>query len=257
LIRRATISLFGRQTALRASLRRLGPCLLLCTIFALSAQPIPTFASDAANTNWDGSSYLRVPVRAGSDTRLVMPEPFDDSWERESEVACTLLDSHTLIIRPRTTDIEQRLTLRGRKSGTIYLARVSSSLPYSPIVTVHNLAAPREDGAPVRSRTTVVGLLKAMMQGVAPAGFQILKSERVLFDQTPYRVVAQQVWRSRHQTGILAEISTSLPSQTVPIVPADILIRIPELGVLRAMAADDFELDANHASTRIYLVYGN
>ncbi len=237
--------------------QRLCHLLAPAAIAGLAAWPATGHGAGAADTDWDGSSYLRVPVRAGSDTRLVMPEPFDDSWERESEVACTLLDSRTLIIRPRSTDIEQRLTLRGRKTGTIYLARVSSSLPYSPIVTVHNLVAPRDEASTQRPRMTVVGLLKAMMQGVTPAGYQILKSERVLFDQTPYRVVARQVWRSRHQTGILAEISTNLPAQTIPIVPADILIRIPELGVLRAMAADDFELSANHASTRIYLVYGN
>jgi hypothetical protein len=206
---------------------------------------------------WDGSTYLRVPVRLGSDTRLIMPEPFDDAWERESEVACTLLDPHTLIIRPRASNIEQRLTLRGRHSGTIYLARVSSALPYAPIVTVRNLIGPREDGPPGRGPTTVVGLLKAMMQGTPPAGYQVQRSQRVLFDQAPYHIVAEQVWRSRHQTGILARLSTSLPGQTIPIVPANIFIRIPELGLLRAMAADEFELDAAHAATRVYLVYAN
>ena len=72
----------------------------------------------AAESVWEGSAYLQVPVRLGSDTRLVMPESFDDAWERESEVACTLLDARTLIIRPRSSNIEQRLTLRGRKTGT-------------------------------------------------------------------------------------------------------------------------------------------
>ena len=95
------------------------------------------------------------------------------------------------------------------------------------------------------------------MQGSAPAGYQVLKSQRVLFDQAPYRIVAQEVWRSRRQTGILALLSTSLPGQTIPVVPANIFIRIPELGSLRALAADDFELDAAHASTRVYLVYAN
>ena len=99
----------------------------------------------AADAVWEGSSYLQVPVRLGSDTRLVMPEAFDDAWERDAEVACTLLDSHTLIIRPRSAAIEQRLTLRGRQSGTLYLARVSSALPYTPIVTVRNGAVPRDD----------------------------------------------------------------------------------------------------------------
>jgi len=211
----------------------------------------------AADSTWDGSTYLRVPLRLGSDTRLVMPEPFDDVWEHDGEVACTLLDSRTLIIRPRVAAIEQRLTLRGRKTGTIYLARASSALPYAPVVTVRNVATLRDETPSGRPQTSVVGLLKAMMQGTAPAGYQVQKSQRVLFDQVPYRIVAQQVWRSRRQTGILALLSTSLPGQTIPIVPANIFIRIPELGSLRALAADEFELDASHASTRVYLVYAN
>jgi hypothetical protein len=226
--------------------------LLIATLAA--AQLAPAWANDNA---WDGSTYLRVPLRLGADTRLVMPEPFDDVWERDGEVACTLLDARTLIIRPRIAGIEQRLTLRGRKTGTLYLARASSSLPYVPVVTVHNVAALRDENPPGRPATTVVGLLKAMMQGTAPAGYQVQKSQRVLFDQVPYRIVAQQVWRSRRQTGILALLSTSLPGQTIPIVPANIFIRIPELGTLRALAADEFELDADHASTRVYLVYAN
>jgi hypothetical protein len=83
----------------------------------------------------------------------------------------------------------------------------------------------------------------------------VQSSQRVIFDQAPYRIVAQQVWRSPRQIGIVAELSASIPGQSIPIVPANILIRIPELGPLRAMAADEFELDANHAATRVYLVY--
>lgn len=237
---------------LERELFRAARSLLTFAALALGASPAP-----AADATWDGNTYLRVPVRLGSDTRLVMPEPFDDAWERDAEVGCTLLDSHTLIIRPRVADIEQRLTLRGRKTGTLYLARVSSSLPYAPIVTVHNVVPPRDESVSGRTQPTVVGLLKAMMQGNAPAGYQVLHSQRVLFDQTPYRIIARQVWRSRHQTGILAELSTTVPGQSIPIVPANLLIRIPELGRLRALAADDFELDAGHASTRVYLVYAN
>ena len=90
-----------------------------------------------------------------------------------------------------------------------------------------------------------------MMQGRAPAGYLVQRSQRVLFDQPPYRVVAQEVWHTRHQTGILAQLSTVKPVQAVPLVPANLFIRIPELGSLRALAADDFELDANRLSTRL------
>src|SRR6266478_1128530 len=74
----------------------------------------------AADIQWDATNYLRVPVRLGSDTRLVMPEPFDDAWEHDDEISATLLDARTLIIRPRTAKVEQRLTLRGRATGTLY-----------------------------------------------------------------------------------------------------------------------------------------
>ena len=95
----------------------------------------------AADIEWDGTSYLRVPVKLGSDTRLVMPEPFDDTWEHDDEISTSLLDARTLIIRPRTAKIEQRMTLRGRESGTLYLARVSSALPYRTLADL--LAAAR------------------------------------------------------------------------------------------------------------------
>lgn len=245
------------QAPAAARLRRLllrAPGALLAVSMVLVASAPQAGASELV---WDGTTYLPVPVRLGSDTRLIMPEPFDDSWERDNEVATVLLDAHTLIIRPRSANVEQRLTLRGRKSGTLYLARVSSALPYTPIVTVANTTGLRDDPPAGHTRPTVVGLLKAMMQGSAPAGYQVLNSQRVLLDQPPYRIVAQQVWRSRHQTGIVAQLSTSLPGQTIPVVPANILVRVPELGTLRAMAADDFELNANRLSTRVYLVYAN
>ena len=232
-------------------------CLAACAplfigLLALGLAAVPCRAAESV---WDGYAYLQVPVRAGSDTRLVMPEPFDESWEHESEVACTLLDPRTLIIRPRSNAIEQRLTLRGKRTGTLYLAHVSSTLPYTPVVTVRNTIAGRGDMPGARATSGVLGLLKAMMLGRAPAGYQVQRSERVLLDQSPYRVVAQEVWRSNRQTGIVARISTANPAVPVPIVPANLLIRIPEIGALRALAADEFELSANRLSTNIYLVY--
>jgi hypothetical protein len=231
-------------------IRACGAALVITTALALIPQQ-----SRAADAIWEGNTYLQVPVRLGSDTRLVMPEPFDDSWEHESDVSCTLLDANTLIIRPRNSNVEQRLTLRGRRSGTLYLARVSSALPYAPIVTVHNLVAGREEPTSGRVQPGVLGLLKAMMQGHAPAGYQVQRSQRVLFDQAPYRIVAQEVWRSNRQTGIRAQISATTSARAIPIVPANLFIRIPDLGSLRAMAADNFELDGSRIATNIYLVY--
>lgn len=230
----------------------IGRVAVLALSLAMAATPPASVAAEAV---WDGTTYLQVPVRQGSDTRLVMPEPFDDAWERESDVACTLLDARTLIIRPRNSNIDQRLTLRGRRTGTLYLARVSSSLSYSPIVTVRNLVSGGDETPSGRSQSSVLGLLKAMMQGHAPAGYQVQRSQRVLFDQSPFRIVAQEVWRSQRQTGIVAQLSTANPAHVIPLVPANLAIRIPELGVLRAMAADNFELDATRAATSVYLVY--
>jgi hypothetical protein len=212
--------------------------------------------TQAAELPWDGTRYLKVPVQLGSDTRLVMPEPFDDAWEHDEEISATLLDARTLIIRPRIARVEQRLTLRGRDSGTLYLARVSSSLPYTPLVTVQPAPARArlaEDGG---GEVTVTSLLKAMMLGAVPAGFKAEKSSRVLLDVAPFRVVAEQLWQSPRQAGVIARLQSTLPRQSVTLVPANIQIRIAQLGSLRAMAAEDYELGPDLASTRIYLVYG-
>jgi len=208
----------------------------------------------ALDIEWDGTTYLRVPVKLGSDTRLVMPEPFDDAWEHDEEISATLLDAHTLIVRPKTAKIEQRLTLRGRISGTLYLARVSSALPYTPVVAVH---APVVGGSALASGVglSVTALLRAMMLGAVPPGFRVEKSSRVLLDQAPYRVVAEQFWQSFGQAGVIARVTSSLPRRAVPIVPANIQIQIPQLGALRAMAADDYELGPGQTSCRVYIVY--
>ncbi len=214
-----------------------------------------TTSVQALDIEWDGTSYLRVPVKLGSDTRLVMPEPFDDAWEHDEEISATLLDAHTLIIRPRTAKIEQRLTLHGRNSGTLYLARVSSALPYAPLVTVHS---PTIAGGTLTPGVglSVTALLRAMMLGAVPPGVRVEKTSRVLLDQAPYRVVAEQLWQSFGQAGVIARVTSALPQRTVPIVPANILIQMPQLGTLRAMAADDYELGPGQTSCRVYIVYG-
>jgi len=212
-------------------------------------------SAQATDIEWDGTSYLRVPVRLGSDTRLVMPEPFDDAWEHDEDISASLLDAHTLIIRPRTAKIEQRLTLRGRSSGTLYLARVSSALPYTPVVSVRAPAV-SSGASEFGGGLSVTALLRAMMLGAVPPGFRVEKSSRVLLDQAPYRVIAEQLWQSLGQAGLIARVTSTLPLHTVPIVPANIQIQIPQLGALRAMAADDYELDAEQPSSRIYIVYG-
>jgi hypothetical protein len=216
-----------------------------------------TLASvQAADIEWEGTSYLRVPVRLGSDTRLVMPEPFDDAWEHDEEISASLLDARTLIIRPRAAKIEQRLTLRGRDSGTLYLARVSSALPYTPVVTVH---APNPGGAAPEAgaRLSVLALLRAMMLRAVPPGFRVEKTSRVLLDQPPYKVTAEQLWQSFGQAGVIARVTSTLPQRVIPIVPANIQIQIPQLGALRALAADDYELGPDQPSSRIYIVYGH
>jgi hypothetical protein len=185
-----------------------------------------------------------------------MPEPFDDAWEHDEEISTSLLDPYTLIIRPRADKVEQRLTLRGHSSGTLYLARVSSALPYSPVITVH---AATLSGSTNESdgKLSITALLRAMMLGAVPPGFRVEKSSRVLLDQPPYRVVAEQLWQSFGQAGVVARVTSALPQHAVPIIPANIQVQIPQLGTLRAMAADDYELGPDQMSSRIYIVYGH
>ena len=212
-------------------------------------------ASSADDSHWDGVHYIPVPVRFGSDTRLVMPESFDDSWERDSDVACSLLDARTLIIRPRKSHIEQRLTLRGRTTGSLYLARVSDSLPYAPIIRVSVREPSTEGTGSGRDTTDVIQFLKSMMSARVPAGTTVSKSERILIDQPPYRMTAEEVWRNGPETGIFVRIDATTPTNVLPIVPANFVVRIPELGSLRAMSAEFFELSPRRTSTRAYLVY--
>ena len=224
------------------------------TILAALLLLLTSIEVRAADLDWDGTTYLRVPVKLGSDTRLVMPEAFDDAWEHDEEVFATLLDAHTLIIRPRTARVEQRLTLRGRATGTLYLARVSSALAYTPVVVVNTRVA-RSEAEASEAGISVTGLLRAMMLGATPTGFHVERSSRLLFDHPPYRVVAEQLWQSLGQSGIIARVTSTLPNQTVPLVPANILIQIPQLGSLRAMAADDYALGPEQLSSRVYIVY--
>lgn len=210
--------------------------------------------AQASDQHWDPETYLQVPVQLGSDTRLVMPEPFDDAWERDAEVACTLLDEHTLIIRPKVNNIEQRLTLRGHQSGTLYLARVSSSLPFSPVITVHH----EPDSENGHTKTpSVLGLLNAMLQDSAPAGFELWQSQRVLLSQHGLKLTAQQVWRGSQLSGIAADLSLQDGETSFAVIPAQFSVRIPELGLLRALSSDTDTLSSKHPSAKVFLVYSH
>lgn len=211
----------------------------------------------ASDIFWDGTYYVPVPMQLGADTRLVMPEAFDDTWERDADVACSLLDERTLIIRPRQAQIDQRLTLRGRRSGTLYLAHVSSRLPYTPLVVVHNLLATVEQHESDRPQADALGLVRAMMRGQAPAGYRVQKSQRVLAEPPPLRIVAEQLWRSTREAGLVARITwfPGASDGSYRIDPTELHIRIPALGRRRAFGADRFALDGDHSSTRVYLVY--
>ncbi|HUN92450.1 MAG TPA: hypothetical protein VMU33_10360 [Burkholderiaceae bacterium] len=227
----------------------------LAARFALALLALVALGASARDVTWDGTSYLPIGLRLGSDTRLRMPEEFDDAWERDTEVAVTTLDPQTLIIRPRSDAIEQRLTLRGRRTGTLYLARASTSLPYTPLVVVRNAALVGDAATQATAALTVVGVLRSMMQGIAPAGFHVEGSSRVLLEQAPYRIVAREFWSSPRFNGIVADLASTVAGATIPVVPANIVLRAPELGTLRAAAPERFELDAASPATRLFLVF--
>jgi len=227
------------------------PCCAAVLFLALLACPPRAASREIA---WDGRTYLPIAVRPGADTRLVMPEEFDDAWERDSEVAVAPLDATTLIIRPRAATIDQRLTLRGRRSGTIYLARVSTSLPFTPLVVVRNPATSAEPALPDPA-ASVVDVLRALLRGVPPPGFRVDRSATILLDQPPYRLRARELWRSGRLAGIVADLESTVPGHAIQVVPANIVLRVPELGSLRAAAPDRFELDPTSPSTRLLLVF--
>lgn len=211
------------------------------------------FASDVV---YDGRRYIDVALQLGSDTVLNFPE--DVSWSAEQPSRFDIkpfgAGFKSLIVRP-LGEQEQRVFFRGTASGQIYLARFATGGAYLPIVNVRSGAAQAEEQYRAASRASIPALLRAMMSGGALAGFERARSSRVLLTQPPLVITAREVWSAPQLVGIVVDLQLAGGAPALEIRPAGVRIDMPELGTLRAFAADAWELSAEQPHARGYLVF--
>lgn len=204
----------------------------------------------------DGRRYIDVPLQLGSDTVLNFPE--DVSWSAEQPSRFDIkpfgAGFRSLIVRP-LAEQEQRVFFRGNTSGQIYLARFATGASYLPIITVRSGAAQAEEQYRTAARASIPSLLRAMMAGGAAPGFERARSSRVLLSQAPLTITAREVWSAPQLVGIIVELELAGGAPALEIRPAGVRIDIPELGALRAFAADAWELTVTQPRTRGYLVF--
>lgn len=210
----------------------------------------------ASDVVYDGRRYIDVALQLGSDTVLNFPE--DVSWSAEQPSRFDIkpfgAGFKSLIVRP-LAEQEQRVFFRGSASGQIYLARFATGGSYQPIVNVRSGAAQAEEQYRVAARASIPSLLRAMMANGAAPGFERARSNRVLLSQAPLTITAREVWSAPQLVGIVVELELAGGAPALEVRPAGVRIDIPELGALRAFAADAWELTVAQPRTRGYLVF--
>lgn len=206
---------------------------------------------------WTGKSYIPIPAHYNQDVIISFPEPVTASFQQPSANDVSDWDDHSKVIRPKVADQEQRAMFRGKKSGKTYIAKVSAKLPFVPHRNVIDGTAEAVDERVTVAGVTHLGLMKAMMtpNGIPPQNFEEQFSQKVMLDMAPFKVTATNVWSSPNMVGITATLASTIPGATIPIVPTNIQIRVPEYGLLRVMGADSWELSPEYPSTRIYLIF--
>lgn len=231
-------------------MRRAG-FLLLLLLWMLAAGGV--LAGDVV---YDGRRYIDVPLQLGSDTVLNFPEDVNWSAEQPSRFDIKPFGAsfRSLIVRP-LGEQEQRVFFRGNASGQIYLARFATDGGYMPIVTVRSGAALAEERFRAAARASIPALLRMMMGGGGAPGFERARSDRVLLAQPPLSITAREVWSAPQLVGIVVDVDLIGGAPALDLRPAGIRIDIPELGTLRAFAADAWELTGARPRVRGYLVF--
>lgn len=225
-------------------------------VFLVLAWVLVAGGALANDVVYDGRRYIDVPLQVGSDTVLNFPE--DVSWSPEQpskfEIKPFGNGFRSLIVRP-LVEQEQRVFFRGVSSGQIYLARFATGSNYLPVINVRSGAAQAEEQFRAASRVSIPGLLRAMMSGGPSLGFERAQTSRVLLQQAPLRITAREVWSSPQLVGIAVEFELMGGAPSVEIRPAGIRIEIPDMGPLRAMNADNWELTSARPKSQGYLVF--
>lgn len=206
---------------------------------------------------WTGKSYIPIPAYYNQDVIISFPEPVTASFQQPSANEVSDWDDHSILIRPKVVDQEQRAMFRGKKSGKTYIAKVSAKVPFVPQRNIIDGTAEALEERVSAAGMTHLGLMKAMMtpNGIPPQGFEEQASQKVMLDMAPFKITASGVWISPTMVGIVATLASTIPGATIPIVPTNIQIRVPEYGALRVMGADSWELSPSYPSTRIYLIF--
>lgn len=218
---------------------------------------LASWQASAMDFNWTGDKYIPVGVNAFSYTVVQFPEPIAVKFsEAPSRVEIKSAGDNRLIIRPTSDNPEQRLFVVGKKTNTLYIAKISTELPYSPIVRVHDAAQSAQERLQETREMTPVRLIKAMFLNEPPAGFAVAASHRLLLNEAPYRMTARSVWSSPSMVGIIAEVDKNTPAPAVQFDPLQIHIVAPQLGRLRLISADKWRLD-NGINQRLtaYMVF--
>jgi hypothetical protein len=222
--------------------------------FALALASAPALADDFV---WTGKSYIPIPAVFNQDIVISFPEPVTFSLQQPSAVEQKEWDDHSIILRPKVQEQDQRALIKGKKTGKTYYAKVSSHLPFVPFRNVIDGTASAQEERVAAAGNTQLGLMKAMMtpNGIPPQGFEEQTSQKVMLDMAPFKITASNVWSSPGMVGIIATLSSTIPGVTIPVVPTNIQLRVPEFGALRIMGADSWELSPTYPSTRVYLIF--
>ena len=217
-------------------------------------------ASNSASADdfvWTGKQYIPIPAHANQDIIITMPEPVVWNFQQPSLNQVEKWDERSILIRAKVAEQEQRVFFKGEKTGKTYYGKVSSRLPFVPLRNVIDGTAAAQEERVAAAGVTPLGLMKAMMlpNGIPPQGFDEQASQKVLLNMAPFRITANSVWTSPGLVGITATLTSTLPDATIPIVPTNFQIRVPEYGALRVMGADTWELTPTNISTRVYFVF--
>src|SRR3974390_2100505 len=180
----------------------------LLAFFITASVGFADFAS-AATFTWDGRTYIPLGLQAQSQSVLRFPESLSGYvLEDPSAVRVLTIDDRTLSFSPAGSNVEARVILRG-ESGTLYLARASTTLRFYPLLEVLGDTA-AEDG--VHGQTpgagsqamTPVSMMVKLMQRRPPPGFQVARSLHSILETPDFRLDSEQVWPARYITDIVA-----------------------------------------------------
>lgn len=232
-----------------------------------SASLIVSSLVNAKDVVWDGKTYVPVGLKIGSDLALTFPEPVFTSAEIPDAFGQEDFgdDGRTYIISAKR-DVEQRVFFKGQTTGTIYIAKFSHKLAYSPTITIVNQASPAAQlggkgafapGSSVDTPTkqALSTLMRSMMQGTAPQGYERTNAGYQILDAGAFTITAQEVWQSQKVTGIVVKIKKSDNVDQVKVHPADIQINASQLGDLRMFGADRWDLNSSSPQVAGYLIF--